>query len=465
MLDEQEIEIWLQSRKQTFLSDAMELIRIRSVSEQCKGKYPYGGGCAKVLDKALELSAAKGLETENHAYQCGSALLRGKTEREIGIFTHLDVVHEGTDWQSDPYRPYVRDGWLFGRGSADNKAPAMAALYAMSFLREKELPLEHTIRLYFGCDEECGMEDIRYFTSHYKAPDFSLVPDASFPVCYAEKGIIEAELSTLLQENFFDFFAGVAANSVPSHAQATVKGVSLDEANRFFCGMPEFLVRERSGFIEINVAGRSAHAAFPEGSESAAVKLAKALGNAPFVDRDTKARLRFVGEVFADCHGEAMGVACSDELSGNLTLIGGRVYVKKGRLVQNMNLRYPVSADQERLIAGIHACGKRYGWNVDWFHNNPPYCIDPQSAIVTQLTAICRETLQGEMEPYSMGGGTYARKLPNAVGYGPGIRGQVKPCPPGHGGGHQPDECVRIDNLVKAIEIYIRAIIELDRIV
>lgn len=61
-----------------------------------------------------------------------------------------------------------------------------------------------------------------------------------------------------------------------------------------------------------------------------------------------------------------------------------------------------------------------------------------------------------------MSGGTYARKLPNAVGYGPGLSYQKKPCPEGHGRGHQPDECVCIDNLIHAVEIYIRALIMLD---
>lgn len=464
MIDKKQIKSWIESHKQAFLADAMELIRIRSVSEKCEGEYPYGLGCAKVLDKALEISARKGLDTENHAYHCGSAMLRGRSEREIGIFTHLDVVHEGTNWQSDPYQPHIQDEWLFGRGSADNKAPAMSALYAMSFLREQGIALEHTIRLYFGCDEERGMEDIAYYTSHYQAPDFSLVPDAAFPVCYAEKGIIEAELSTPLPGKICDFSAGIAPNSVPNNARVALKSVAFEEASNFLAAIKDFRVQEKNGVVEISATGRSAHAAFPEGSESAAVKLAQVLCEAPFIAGEAKASLRFIGEALADYHGEAMGIACADEVSGSLTMIGGMSYVKEGRLVQNINVRYPVSADQEGLVNRIHACEKLYRWNVDWIHNNPPHCIDPQSMIVAALNTICCEVLQMEMEPYAMGGGTYARKLPNAVGYGPGIRGQAKPCPPGHGGGHQPDECVLIDNLIKAIEIYIRAIVELDRI-
>ena len=70
----------------------------------------------------------------------------------------------------------------------------------MKYLKEQGVPLEHTIRLYLGCSEERGMEDIEYYTSHYPAPEFSFTPDASFPVCYGEKGILEGEFSCAIPE-------------------------------------------------------------------------------------------------------------------------------------------------------------------------------------------------------------------------------------------------------------------------
>ena len=85
--------------------------------------------------------------------------------------------------------------------------------------------------------------------------------------------------------------------------------------------------------------------------------------------------------------------------------------------------------------------------------------------MVKELTALCSQVLGTEDKAYSMGGGTYARKLPNAVAFGPGIRGQKKPCSPGHGGGHQPDECVRIENLTNAMVIYIEALKRLDALI
>ena len=64
-----------------------------------------------------------------------------------------------------------------------------------------------------------------------------------------------------------------------------------------------------------------------------------------------------------------------------------------------------------------------------------------------------------------MGGGTYARKLPKAVAFGPGIRGQKKPGPEGHGGGHQPDECVKLEILENALDIYTEALQKIDELI
>ena len=63
-----------------------------------------------------------------------------------------------------------------------------------------------------------------------------------------------------------------------------------------------------------------------------------------------------------------------------------------------------------------------------------------------------------------LGGGTYARHLPRAAAFGPGIRGMKKPCEPGHGGGHQPDECINLDLLKKAFRAYVEAIMKIDEL-
>ena len=67
--------------------------------------------------------------------------------------------------------------------------------------------------------------------------------------------------------------------------------------------------------------------------------------------------------------------------------------------------------------------------------------------------------------PYVMGGGTYARKLPRAFAFGPSMPGDSKEhsmFPAGHGGGHEPDECLKLSSLFEAMKIYCMGLIALD---
>ena len=122
-MDKQMIDRFLDVYRTEYLDDIMKLIRIRSVSVPSSGgKYPFGDGCAQVLDTALSLGKEMGFATENHDYYCGSILMPGTAVGEIGMFAHLDIVPEGEGWIQPPYIPYIKDGWLYGGEVATIKA-------------------------------------------------------------------------------------------------------------------------------------------------------------------------------------------------------------------------------------------------------------------------------------------------------------------------------------------------------
>ena len=78
----------------------------------------------------------------------------------------MDVVPEGTGWEHEPYKCVLENGFLVGRGVADNKGAGMAALYALRFISEHGIKLEHPIEIYYGTAEETGMEDIEIYLQH-----------------------------------------------------------------------------------------------------------------------------------------------------------------------------------------------------------------------------------------------------------------------------------------------------------
>ena len=77
---------------------------------------------------------------------------------------------------------------MFGRGTADDKGPAIAAIYAMRAVKELGYPLKKNVRLVLGSDEECGSSDLEYYYKKEVEAPCTFSPDAEFPVINIEKG-------------------------------------------------------------------------------------------------------------------------------------------------------------------------------------------------------------------------------------------------------------------------------------
>jgi len=80
-----------------------------------------------------------------------------KAKRTITLYNHLDVQPasvESEPWRTHPFRLVVRDGRYFGRGTTDDKGPALAALFGVRAARECGVPLN--IHLLWEFEEEIG---------------------------------------------------------------------------------------------------------------------------------------------------------------------------------------------------------------------------------------------------------------------------------------------------------------------
>lgn len=455
----QSIKRWAQEQEGQLIRDLSSLVAIRSVSKTQEGEHPYGEGCASVLDAALALARGYGLRTENHEYRCGSVLLPGETDRELGIAAHLDVVPENTGWFRPPYEPYVRDGWLYGRGAADNKGACVAGLYVLRYVKEHGIRLRHTLRLIYGCAEETGMSDMAYYLAHHEAPSFVLVPDAGLPAVYAEKMGVNAVFACPLAGNLLSFEAGLSEDCLPAQASAVIAGVSEARAHEALDGRAEVSPDERG--VRVSAQGVTAHAAFPERGRSAAAALARALLESGLCGGEAEGPLTFIA-AFEAYDGSELGIACEDELSGALTVAGPLVRTREGSIFHHFAARGPVSVAPEDVFERLCSAAGKMGFAPVSHSFRRGNFVPPDHPAVRLLTRYAIEAHGIDMQPYAMGGGTYARMFPQAVAAGFGLPKQKKPCPPGHGGGHQPDECVSLTNLKNGIAIYVKTLEALD---
>ena len=91
------------------------------------------------------------------------AKLNGKTNKDAIVFTgHMDVVPVSDDeikrWNTPPFKSTIKDGKLYGRGSADMKSGLISAVYSMILLKRNNIIPERDIIIAATIDEENFMK-------------------------------------------------------------------------------------------------------------------------------------------------------------------------------------------------------------------------------------------------------------------------------------------------------------------
>lgn len=460
----QEIDQWIEKNKEAFVKDLDRLVAVPSISVHGDDTYPYGKECGRVLDEMTALAAGYGFQVKNHEYHCGSLLVKGTGDspRRIGIYAHLDVVPLGEGWHNPPLKCTQKDGFLIGRGVGDNKGPGICALYALRYLKEHGIELKNDVLVYYGLSEETGMQDIEYFCRTQQVPDFNLVADTNFPVCYGEKGLMRADIERKIEGNLVSFHGGSVVNVIPPKAEAVISGVSLEAAREKFGDIEGISVDRDGESVKVTALGISRHAAFPEGSVNAIQELSKALAGSGLLTGSAAHGVKAVAAMTSDYYGESCGIPFEDKESGRLTCVGSVIHAQDGVMKVSFDTRYPVTVDGDEVVDGFKKRAESLGFAVSVGELSAPAYVPLDNPYIPVLSEIC-DCVQGKhYEPYTMGGGTYSRHLPCAIGFGPGVPDAPNPFENGHGQGHQPDECVPFDMLLKGLKTYIISLLELD---
>jgi len=101
--------------------------------------------------------------------------------KPIALIGHMDVVDASAEtWTTDPYQPTEKDGYLYGRGSVDNKAGIAALATTFVRLKRQGWSPSRDLIIAFSGDEETGMSTTRTLTAHkwVSRAEFALNSDA-----------------------------------------------------------------------------------------------------------------------------------------------------------------------------------------------------------------------------------------------------------------------------------------------
>ena len=432
--------------KDEFLTSLKTLISYPSVLNEGENGTPFGQAIQDVLEKTLEICRSLGFTTylDPKGYY-GYAEI-GQGAELLAVLCHLDVVPSGdeADWQTPPFEVTIKDGWIFGRGVQDDKGPSMAALYAVKALLDSGVKFKKRVRFIFGTDEETLWRCMGRYNELEETATLGFAPDSSFPLTYAEKGLLQVKLHGPGSEQL-ELEAGEAFNVVPG--KASYQGELLEPV---VAGLQAAAFEYEQNDQQVTVLGLPKHAKDAAEGINAIVRLATVLQ-----PLQAHPALAFIAEaVGEDATGSRLFGDISDEPSGRLSFNIAGLTLNSEKSEIRIDIRIPVLADKDQLVAQLAEIAGRYQLDYEEFDYLAPLYVPKDSELVSTLMAIYQEKTGDTSPAMSSGGATFARTMPNCVAFGalfPGVE-QTE---------HQANERASLEDLYRAMDIYAETIFRL----
>ena len=453
-------------RKDDLLNDLKTMLEIESVRDEsiATADAPLGPGPKAALDKFLEIGKRDGFETMELDGLAGH-IAYGQGDETLAILGHVDVMPAGKGWDTDPFKPVIKDGRLYARGASDDKGPSMAAYYGLKIVKELGLPVNKKVRFILGTDEESQWRGMSHYFEKMPAPDFGFSPDAFFPIINGEKGNITEYLHFAGENDgafqLLSFKAGLRDNMVPESATATFTANSSladlqDKLAAFTSaeGLTAELTQDGDVY-RVTLIGKSAHGSTPEAGINGATYLATFLNQFDFAGA-AKAYLNVTANVLhRDFAGKKLGVAYTDAKMGALSMNAG-VFTFDRHSDDNtitLNFRYPQGTTPQAIKEQLETLEGVTCVTLSDHEHTPHYVPADDPLVATLLSVYEKQTgLKGYEQV--IGGGTFGRLLERGVAFGAMFPGYVNTM-------HQANEFADVEDLYRAAAIYAEAIYEL----
>ena len=452
------------NHKEDLLKDLFELLSVRSIlGTDITEETPFGSGPREALDLILSFGKRDGYKTKLVENKAGHIEV-GEGEELFGILGHVDVVPVvEADWTSHPFKPEIRDGKIFARGSLDDKGPTMAAYYAVKLLDKLGVKWNKRVRVIVGSDEETGFRCVEAYFKHEEQPASGFTPDAMFPLVYAEKAraTFNHKLKFVEDDGEYNyklvkFKGGQVLNMVIASAIAELVGEVSDIKEKF----ENFLAQEKldgevivENTIKLTLKGKAAHGSTPQYGVNAATKLAEFLSTLG-LDNNGKNFVDYIVEKLAnDPFGEKLGINYSDDEMGEATYNYGILEYDLERKIGlvSTDCRHPKKFDLVDRLNGI----KVDNIDIEVTSTKEAHYVPKDDELVTTLMDVYRKhTGDTKNDAFVLGGGTYARCLKKGVAFGLLFPGKEDTM-------HQANEYLEVEDLLLATVIYAEGIYKL----
>ncbi|WYL55898.1 ArgE/DapE family deacylase [Aminobacter sp. P9b] len=205
------------------------------------------GDCAAHADRAAQIYEDLGFTVERHKVPDDLVASVGMISATnlivrhtfgpgptIALNAHGDVVAPGEGWTVDPYGAEIKDGWMYGRGVATSKSDFVSYAYALLALLSLGEKLSGTIEIHLTYDEEVGGDigPLYLLQQGLTKPDYAICAGLSYGVVTAHNGCLHLDIDV---------------RGKSAHAARPETGVDALEAATHILSR---LYSLRSGFLE-----------------------------------------------------------------------------------------------------------------------------------------------------------------------------------------------------------------------
>lgn len=417
----------------SFIKDLEKLISYKSVQAPAKEGMPFGKNVYDAYAYFMSIAKGMGFNTINYDNYMGEIIFG--TGTEIGIIGHLDVVPEGDGWNSPPYTLTELNDKYYARGIMDDKAPLLMCLYILKELKESNAPVNKKFRIFVGCNEESGWADVEYFKTKASFPEYGFSPDGDFPVSYAEKGINKITFTLEPFKYFSNIKGGTVVNSVCGRCVTKVVPEKIDR---------ELLKKHGLNLIDdcvIESIGKSCHGSCPQLGINAIKKLFEYMLD---VGEDISNPL--------DClFNDKFNLSNVETPQGKVTFSPNLIYEENGKIKIVCDLRIPAPKTLQDILPIFDK------FNIPYIakKTRDPLYVPKDSEFVQVLLDSYNQTMNQNLQPVSLSGGTFASVFKKGCAFGPEFIDDIAHI-------HEPNESVSKENLLKMYQIYRKAIFDLN---
>lgn len=442
------IDKYIENYSNVIFDEAKSLIQIPSVSGKTEVK--------QALNLALEILQKYGFVTKNYKDIIGIADIDKGQDECLGIIGHIDVGPAGDGWNYNPFNLTEDKEHYLGRGILDDKGPIILMLHAINFLKKQEINFKYKLRFLIGTSEEINNNDIETYLKNFDEPNYVIVPDGFFPICYGEKGFARFHINfeNFSTEDISSIYAGESSNVIPEHATAILPIDKFDTSYNKENTNIKTEINKNS--IIINAQGKASHATEPESGDNAIYHLNKFIINNSFISEKTKQVLQYINSFIENFDGKNVGIDCTDKDFGSLSIVPTILKLDNKKLSINFDCRYPTTITCEKILNAITK-NSPVVCNTVLNDNKKPYLLSKNDLLVQNCANAYEYVTKEKPKFFTIPSATYAKHFKHAINFGPNT--PLKEKPEWLGSLHEANEGISKEDFWTTFKIYIHTLL------